>query len=113
MDLWIFDIFSSNSSLSGETLIMQVDVDLWIVEIQYIKIIKLKETGRKTLGICVFFYVEFSCVIALVAQNDVDFWIFENMKINVQKVKVTVRNMLWICGFSKFTHLRVLLVKNN
>ena len=88
-------------------------MDLWIFEIQYIKTIKLKETGCRTQGICGVFYVDLSCVIALIAQNDVDLWIFENMKINVQKVKVTVRNMLWICGFSKFTHLRVLLVKNH
>ena len=52
VDLWIFDIYSSNSSLSLETLITQVDVDLWIFETQYIKTIKLKETGRRTQAIC-------------------------------------------------------------
>ena len=72
MDLWIFDMYSSNGSLSLETLITQVDVDLWIFEIQDIKTIKLKETGRRTQGICGFFYVDLLCVIALVAQNDVD-----------------------------------------
>ena len=30
VNLWIFDIYLSNSSLNLETLIMQVDVDLWI-----------------------------------------------------------------------------------
>ena len=40
-------------------------------------------------------------------------WIFDNMKIKVQNVKVTVGNMLLICGFSKFTHFKVLLVKNH
>ena len=88
-------------------------MDLWIFQSQYINTINLKETGHRTQGICGFFYVDLLCVIALVAQNDVDLWIFENMKINVQKVKVTVRNMLWICRFSKFTQLRVLLVKNH
>ena len=95
MDLWVFDIYLSNGSLSLETIIIKVDVDLWIFEIQYIKTIKLKETGRRTQGICGFFNVDLLCVIALIAQNDVDLWIFENMKINVQNVKVTVRNMLW------------------
>ena len=46
VDLWILDIYSSNGSYSLQTLITQVDVDLWIFEIQYIKTIKLKETGR-------------------------------------------------------------------
>ena len=72
MDLWILDIYSSNGSYSLQTLITQVDVDLWIFEIQYIKTIKLKETGRRTQGICGFFYVDLLCVNALVAQNDVD-----------------------------------------
>ena len=88
-------------------------MDLWIFRIQYINTIKLKETSHRKQGICGVFYVDLSCVIALVSQNDVDLWIFENMKINVQKVKVTVRNMLWICGCSKFTQLRVFLVKNH
>ena len=57
---------------------MQVDVDLWIFEIQYIKTIKLEETGHRTQGICGFFYVDLLCVIALKAQNDVNLWIFEN-----------------------------------
>ena len=30
VDLWIFDMYSSSGSLSLETLITQVDVDLWI-----------------------------------------------------------------------------------
>ena len=67
VDIWIFNVYSSNGSLCFETLITQVDVDLWIFEIQYIKTIKLKETGRRTQGICGFFYVDLSCVIALVA----------------------------------------------
>ena len=33
VDVWIFNIYSSNGSLSFETLITQVDVDLWIFEI--------------------------------------------------------------------------------
>ena len=50
LDLWILYLYSSNSSLRLETLITQVNVDLWIFEIQYIKTIKLKETGRRTKG---------------------------------------------------------------
>ena len=72
VDLWILDMYSSNGSLSLETLITQFDMDLWIFEIQYINTIKLKETGHRTQGICGFFYVGLLCVIALVAQNDVD-----------------------------------------
>ena len=91
MDLWVFDIYLSNGSLSLETIIIKVDVDLWIFEIQYNK---TQRNQSQTLGICGFFYVDLSCVIALVAQNDVDLWIFETMNINVQKVKVTVLKML-------------------
>ena len=40
VDLWIFDTYSSNSCLSLETFITQVDEDLWIFEIQYINTIK-------------------------------------------------------------------------
>ena len=83
---------------------------MWIFKIQYIKTIKLKETGSRTQGICGVFYVDLSCVIALIAQNDVDLWIFEHMKLKVPKMKVTVCKTLWIFGFSIFTHLRVLLV---
>ena len=50
---------------------------MWILKIQYIKTIILKETGRRTQGICGFFYVDLLYVIALVAQN------------------------MWICGFLK------------
>ena len=88
-------------------------MDLWIFEIQYIKTIKLKETGRRTQGICGFFYVDLLCVIALVAQNDVDLWIFEHMKLKVPKMKVTACKTLWICGFLIYTHLMVLLVKKH
>ena len=80
-------MYSSNGFLSLETLITQFDVDLWIFEIQYIKTIKLKETGHRIQGICGIFYVDLFCVIALISQNDVDSWIFENMKINVKKSK--------------------------
>ena len=60
-------IYSSNGSHSLGTLIRQVDVNLLICKFQYIKTLKLKETGRRTQGICGFFYVDLSCVIALVA----------------------------------------------
>ena len=76
VDLWIFYIYSSKGSLCLEILITKVDVDLWIFKIQYIKTVKLKDTGRRTQGIFGFFYVDLSCVIAVVAQNDVDLWIF-------------------------------------
>ena len=108
VDLWIFNIYSSNGSLSFKTLITQFDVALWIFEIQYNMTIKLKETGQ-TQGICGYFYVGLLCVIALVAQNDVDLWIFENQKMKIQKVKVTVRKRLWICGFSLWTCLWLVL----
>ena len=113
IDLWIFYNYSSNGSHSLETFIMQVDVDLWIFWIQYIRTVKLKETDRRAVGICGSFFVDLSYVIELVVQNDVHLLIVENMKIKVQKVEVTVRNMLGICGFSNSTHLRVLLVKNH
>ena len=46
VDVWIFNIYSSNGSLSFETLITQVDVDLWIFEIQYINPNQVRGGGR-------------------------------------------------------------------
>ena len=89
---------------------MQIEVDLWIFELQYIKTKKLKGTGCKTQLICGVLLIFLTSLKALIAQYHVDLWIFQNMKIKVQKVKGTVRKMLWICGFSIYTHLIVLLV---
>ena len=54
MDLWIFYMYSSNGSLSLETLITQADVDLWIFEIQYIKTLTSKKPVAEHRGFVMF-----------------------------------------------------------
>ena len=48
VDLWIFIMDLSTACLAFETLIVQIDVDMWIFENHNIITKKLKVTGRKT-----------------------------------------------------------------
>ena len=54
VDLWIFIMDLYIACLGFETLIVQIDVDLWIFENQKIKIQKVKVTVHKRLWICGF-----------------------------------------------------------
>ena len=54
MDLWIFIMDLSTACLGFETLIVQIDVDLWIFENHNIITQMVKVTGRKTQWICGF-----------------------------------------------------------
>ena len=54
MDLWIFIRDLSMDCLRLETLIAQIDVDLWIFENHNILSQKLKVTGHKTQWISGF-----------------------------------------------------------
>ena len=66
---------------------MQIEVDLWIFELQYIKTKKLKGTGCKTQLICGVLLIFLTSLKALIAQYHVDLWIFQNMKKRSKKLQ--------------------------
>ena len=56
VDLWIFIMNLSQTSLRLNTLIAQIDVDLWNFENQHILTQKLNGSGRKTPWNCGVLY---------------------------------------------------------
>ena len=72
VDLWIFIMDLSIACLRLETLIVRIDVDLWIFENQYNVTQKPKGSGRKTPWICGVMYC--NSIISAKGCGFVDFW---------------------------------------
>ena len=82
---------------------MQIGVDMWIFEIEYIK--TQRNWMQNTVDLWSFVYISYKSKSIRSAKSCgfVDFVKYENIKIKVQKVKGTVHKTLKICGFSIYT----------